>query len=217
MTSKSKKFLKVIDGLRAWNLAATISVLKSDHFHLGTVAEYGFPFQPTCMTFDPVQRILAIGTRRGCIKLFGRPGVEFHLEHPSPAEVLQLIFLVNEGESGVSARYCYHFRYRVSSFRDYVVYFRLTCGYLAVSSSWLGVGSEQGNVHFVNVQQFTTSGYVINWNKAINLYVFFNKISLSTQNNTQGSVRPQTHHLYIFNMDIGNQLFTIYDHPCIKA
>lgn len=49
MTSKSKKILKVIDGLRAWNLAASVStsshksgldvkeILKSDHFQLGTV------------------------------------------------------------------------------------------------------------------------------------------------------------------------------------
>lgn len=49
MTSKSKKLLKVIDGLRAWNLAASVSgntqksgldikeILKSDHFQLGTV------------------------------------------------------------------------------------------------------------------------------------------------------------------------------------
>ena len=47
MTSKSKKFLKVIDGLRAWNLTASSNnqkpgidikeILKSDHFHLGAV------------------------------------------------------------------------------------------------------------------------------------------------------------------------------------
>ncbi len=52
MASKSKKFLKVIDGLRAWNLAASVSasnhksgldikeVLKSDHFQLGTVRAF---------------------------------------------------------------------------------------------------------------------------------------------------------------------------------
>ncbi|EUB63175.1 Syntaxin-binding protein 5-like protein [Echinococcus granulosus] len=80
MTSKSKKLLKVIDGLRAWNLAATISgsnqksgidikeVLKSDHFQLGTIVKHGFPYQPLCMGFDPVQRILAVGTMNGCIK-----------------------------------------------------------------------------------------------------------------------------------------------------
>ncbi len=46
---------------------------------------------------------------------------------------------------------------------------RLTFGHLAVGSSWLSVGSEKGNLYFVNVRQFTTSGYVINWNKAIDL------------------------------------------------
>ncbi|KAA0199105.1 Syntaxin-binding protein 5 [Fasciolopsis buskii] len=31
------------------------------------------------------------------------------------------------------------------------------------------LGTDKGNVHFVNVQRFVTSGYVINWNKAIDL------------------------------------------------
>ncbi|KAH8864759.1 Syntaxin-binding protein 5 [Schistosoma japonicum] len=45
----------------------------------------------------------------------------------------------------------------------------LTCGHLPVGSSWLYLGTDKGNVNFVNVQRFTTSGYVINWNKAIDL------------------------------------------------
>ncbi|VDL18373.1 unnamed protein product [Hymenolepis diminuta] len=61
---------------------------------------------------------------------------------------------------------------------------RLTCGYLAVSGSWLSVGSDQGNVHFVNVQQFNTSGYVINWNRAINV----------TQSQRPGSVVQLAEH-----------------------
>ncbi|VDK32862.1 unnamed protein product [Taenia asiatica] len=173
MTSKSKKLLKVIDGLRAWNLAATI--LKSDHFHLGIIAKHGFPYQPSCMEFDPVQRILAVGTKNGCIKLFGRPGVEFHLEHPSTAAVLQLIFLVNEGGLISICRddvvHLWNIRQKPPDIVHSLHFKRetLTCGYLAVSSSWLSVGSEQGNVHFVNVQHFSTSGYVINWNRAINV------------------------------------------------
>uniref|UniRef100_A0A0R3T4G1 LLGL domain-containing protein n=1 Tax=Rodentolepis nana TaxID=102285 RepID=A0A0R3T4G1_RODNA len=55
---------------------------------------------------------------------------------------------------------------------------------LAVSSSWLSIGSDQGNVHFVSVQQFTTSGYVINWNRAINV----------TQSQRPGSVVQLAEH-----------------------
>ncbi|KAL5106046.1 hypothetical protein TcWFU_001188 [Taenia crassiceps] len=127
------------------------------------------------MEFDPVQRILAVGTKNGCIKLFGRPGVEFHLEHPSSAPVLQLIFLVNEGGLISICQddvvHLWNVRQKPPDIVHSLHFKRetLTCGYLAVSSSWLSVGSEQGNVHFVNVQHFSTSGYVINWNRAINI------------------------------------------------
>ncbi|KAM7539250.1 hypothetical protein Aperf_G00000048998 [Anoplocephala perfoliata] len=202
MTSKSKKLLKVIDGLRAWNLAASASgnnqksgldikeILKSDHFQLGTIVKHGFPFQPSCMAFDSVQRILAIGTKNGCIKLLGRPGVEFHLQHPNSAAVLQLIFLVNEGGlisiCSDDIVHLWNIRQKPPDIVHSLHFKRdtLTCGYLAVSSSWLSVGSEQGNVHFVNVQQFTTSGYVINWNRAINV----------TQSQRPGSVVQLAEH-----------------------
>ncbi|THD22778.1 Syntaxin-binding protein 5 [Fasciola hepatica] len=45
----------------------------------------------------------------------------------------------------------------------------LTCGHVPVASTWMYLGTDKGNVHFVNVQRFVTSGYVINWNKAIDL------------------------------------------------
>jgi syntaxin-binding protein 5 len=31
------------------------------------------------------------------------------------------------------------------------------------------VGTERGNIHVVNIESFVLSGYVINWNKAIEL------------------------------------------------
>ncbi|KAF7234496.1 hypothetical protein EG68_11690 [Paragonimus skrjabini miyazakii] len=46
---------------------------------------------------------------------------------------------------------------------------RLVCGHVPVGSGWLYLGTDKGNVHFVNVQRFATSGYVINWNKAIDM------------------------------------------------
>ena len=46
---------------------------------------------------------------------------------------------------------------------------RITCMHLPVKSKWLYVGSERGNIHIVNVESFVLSGYVINWNKAIDV------------------------------------------------
>uniref|UniRef100_A0A2A4JNN5 Uncharacterized protein n=1 Tax=Heliothis virescens TaxID=7102 RepID=A0A2A4JNN5_HELVI len=44
---------------------------------------------------------------------------------------------------------------------------RITCLHLPLASKWVHVGTERGNVHVVNIETFALSGYVINWNKAI--------------------------------------------------
>ena len=49
--------------------------------------------------------------------------------------------------------------------------FRITCIHLPFQSKWLYVGSERGNVHIVNIESFLLSGYIINWNKAIEMSV----------------------------------------------
>lgn len=43
--------------------------------------------------------------------------------------------------------------------------------HLPLQSKWLYVGTERGNVHVVQIENFNLSGYIINWNKAIELYV----------------------------------------------
>lgn len=45
--------------------------------------------------------------------------------------------------------------------------FRITCMHLPLQSKWLYVGTERGNIHVVHIETFLLSGYVINWNKAI--------------------------------------------------
>ncbi|RXM30596.1 Syntaxin-binding protein 5 [Acipenser ruthenus] len=46
---------------------------------------------------------------------------------------------------------------------------RITFCHLPFQSKWFYVGTERGNIHIVNVESFTLSGYVIMWNKAIEL------------------------------------------------
>ncbi len=48
---------------------------------------------------------------------------------------------------------------------------RITFCHLPFQSKWLYIGTERGNIHIVNVESFTLSGYVIMWNKAIELWV----------------------------------------------
>ncbi|TWW68841.1 Syntaxin-binding protein 5 [Takifugu flavidus] len=80
-----KKFniRKVLDGLKeasSSTSAPSVQVgpqenhliqetIQSEHFQLCKTVRHGFPYQPSSMAFDPVQKILAIGTqtpRRSC-------------------------------------------------------------------------------------------------------------------------------------------------------
>lgn len=40
-------------------------------------SRYGFPFQPTCLAYDPVQSILAIGAYDGSVRMYPCLGRNF--------------------------------------------------------------------------------------------------------------------------------------------
>ncbi|XP_048391746.1 syntaxin-binding protein 5a isoform X5 [Stegostoma tigrinum] len=186
-----KKFniRKVLDGLTAAAASSSsssqpgqrppdsdiVETLCSEHFQLCKTVRHGFPYQPSAMAFDPVQKILAIGTQTGSLRLFGRPGVECYCQHDSAAGVIQLQFLINEGAL-VSALaddtlHLWNLRQKRPAILHSLKFNkeRITFCHLPFQSKWLYVGTERGNVHIVNVESFTLSGYVIMWNKAIEL------------------------------------------------
>ncbi|XP_063299662.1 syntaxin-binding protein 5 isoform X2 [Pelobates fuscus] len=186
-----KKFniWKVLDGLAAVSSSSSSSsssqpgnrevdipeTLQSDHFQLCKTVRHGFPFQPSALAFDPVQKILAIGTENGALRLFGRPGVECYCQHDSGSAVIQLQFLINEGAL-VSALeddtlHLWNLRQKRPAILHSLKFIRerITFCHLPFQSKWLYVGTEKGNIHIVNVESFTLSGYVIMWNKAIEL------------------------------------------------
>ncbi|XP_022253152.1 syntaxin-binding protein 5-like, partial [Limulus polyphemus] len=136
---------------------------------------HGFPFQPTALAFDPIQRLLAIGTRSGSLRILGRPGVDCHVQHVLDTAVIQLLFLVNEGALiSVCSDDSLHL-WNLRQKRPEIVHSlkfqkeRITCCHLPFQSRWLYIGTERGNIHVVNVESFILSGYVINWNKTIEL------------------------------------------------
>uniref|UniRef100_A0A3Q2YLF6 Syntaxin binding protein 5a (tomosyn) n=1 Tax=Hippocampus comes TaxID=109280 RepID=A0A3Q2YLF6_HIPCM len=149
--------------------------LQSEHFQLCKTVRHGFPYQPSSMAFDPVQKILAIGTQSGALRLFGRPGVECYCQHESGAAVIQLQFLINEGAL-VSALaddtvHLWNLRQKRPAILHSLKFSRerITFCHLPFQSKWLYIGTERGNIHIVNVESFMLSGYVIMWNKAIEL------------------------------------------------
>ncbi|XP_067224586.1 syntaxin-binding protein 5 isoform X7 [Chanodichthys erythropterus] len=189
-----KKFniRKVLDGLTAASSSSSAAAaaslqsgnrendmiqetLQSEHFQLCKTLRHGFPYQPSSMAFDPVQKILAIGTQSGALRLFGRAGVECYCQHESGSAVIQLEFLVNEGAL-VSALaddsiHLWNLRQKLPAILHSLKFNRerITFCHLPFQSKWLYVGTERGNIHIVNVESFTLSGYVIMWNKAIEL------------------------------------------------
>uniref|UniRef100_A0AAV2K998 Syntaxin-binding protein 5-like n=1 Tax=Knipowitschia caucasica TaxID=637954 RepID=A0AAV2K998_KNICA len=107
--------------------------------------------------------------------VFGRPGVECYCQHESGAAVIQLQFLINEGAL-VSALaddtvHLWNLRQKRPAVLHSLKFNRerITFCHLPFQSKWLYIGTERGNVHIVNVESFMLSGYVIMWNKAIEL------------------------------------------------
>ncbi|XP_073701558.1 syntaxin-binding protein 5-like isoform X7 [Garra rufa] len=194
-----KKFRRVIDGLTTsspvnpggspacGSAAGTPSTaptpreleiqetLMSEHFQICKTVRHGFPYQPTALAFDPVQKILAIGSRSGGVRLLGRPGVDCHCQHESGAAVLQLQFLINEGALVTACAddtlHLWNLRQRRPAILHSLKFNRerITFCHLPFQSKWLYVGTERGNTHIVNIESFVLSGYVIMWNKAIEL------------------------------------------------
>ncbi|XP_051938039.1 syntaxin-binding protein 5-like isoform X12 [Hippocampus zosterae] len=149
--------------------------LVSENFQLCKTVRHGFPYQPTALAFDPVQKILAIGSRSGGVRILGRPGVDCFCQHESGAAILQLQFLINEGALVTACAddtlHLWNLRQRRPAILHSLKFNRerITFCHLPFQSKWLYVGTERGNTHIVNIESFILSGYVIMWNKAIEL------------------------------------------------
>lgn len=153
--------------------ADILESLHPPHFSLEKTLLHGFPFKPTAMAFDPVQKILAIGNRVGSVRLLARPGIDITFQHESRSAVIDLIWLVNKGHllsmCSDDCIYLWDVKQREVELMQHIRFNRerLTTMYLAVNSNWLFAGTERGNTHVLKLDTFTLSGYIINWNKAI--------------------------------------------------
>ena len=176
---KKFTFKGVLDGFRS-SVAQQIKPeqeivenLRPEHFQVKKTFKHGFPYQPTALAFDPVQRLLAIGTKSGSLRILGRPGVDIHVTHEGFAAVTQLQFVINEGSlistTADDTIHLWSFRQKIPQVVQSLKFQRerITCMHLPLQSKWLYVGTERGNIHVLHVDTFALSGYVINWNKAI--------------------------------------------------
>ncbi|XP_060801517.1 syntaxin-binding protein 5 isoform X4 [Amyelois transitella] len=177
---KKFTFKGVLDGFRSSVQAAPRGIeqeiqetLRPDHFQIKKTFRHGFPFSPTALAWDPIQKLLAIGDKGGNLRILGGPGVDAHVRHEAGEAVLHAKFLINEGALVTATAddqlHLWTFRQKLPQ-RVQSLKFqreRITCLHLPLQSKWVHVGTERGNVHVVNIETFALSGYVINWNKAI--------------------------------------------------
>lgn len=107
----------------------------------------------------------------------GKPGVDAHVRHDGdpPQAVVLIRFLVNDGQLVTATAddtiHLWNFKQKSPTIVQSLKFQRerITFLHLAVGSKWLYVGTEKGNIHVVNSEAFSLSGYIINWNKTIDL------------------------------------------------
>ncbi|KAF1769466.1 hypothetical protein GCK72_001283 [Caenorhabditis remanei] len=178
MDRAKKKFASAIDGLRSLHNRTEINVdekVQSEHCRFTRVVRHGLPEDPRCCAYDPVQRLIAIGTGRGHIRIIGDAGVDYLLKHESGEPVLHMQFLVNEGglitSCGTDSIHLWNYRQKTAEIVHTVQLSKesVSCIHLPVAGKWLFIGTDKGNVYFLCLNSFLLSPYVINWNKAIDL------------------------------------------------
>uniref|UniRef100_A0A158Q8C1 WD_REPEATS_REGION domain-containing protein n=1 Tax=Elaeophora elaphi TaxID=1147741 RepID=A0A158Q8C1_9BILA len=179
MDRAKKRLASALDGFRNQHKVEMEleEKITADNVCLTEIVRHGFPDDPRCMAYDSVQRLLAIGTGHGVIRVIGDVGVDYCLKHESDAAVLHIQFLMNEGALVTACRddliHLWNFRQKVPMVLHSIQLTKeqVTCISHTFQSKWLYLGTERGNVYFVNIATFTLSNYVINWNKAIDLGV----------------------------------------------
>ncbi|CAJ0927632.1 unnamed protein product, partial [Mesorhabditis belari] len=177
MERAKRRFASALDGLRSLGkVEVTVDErIQSEHCAFFKIVRHGFPDDARCIAYDPVQRLLAIGTGHGTCRIIGDVGVDYLLRHETDHPVLHAQFLINEGGLITACAndmiHLWNFRQKRA---DIVHSLQLnkesvTCIHLPLQSKWLFVGTDKGNVYSVSVGTFQMSSYVINWNKAIDL------------------------------------------------
>ena len=148
--------------------------LHTDLFTAETTVRHGFPINPTAVAYDPVQKILAMGTRTGRVRIFGRPGIDADFTHENEVAIIQIEFVIN---SGRLLTLCTDNSVNLWDFKsnktpelvESIEFNReqLTVMHMEFQDKWLYIGTDKGNLHILNMETFTLSGYTGSWNKFI--------------------------------------------------
>lgn len=65
----------------AAELEASQEKARKENLKLTKTSRVGFPYKPTCVAYDMIQHLIAIGTRYGYVKLYGDESIEYTIYH----------------------------------------------------------------------------------------------------------------------------------------
>ncbi|CAI4230059.1 unnamed protein product [Auanema sp. JU1783] len=178
MDKAKRRLASALDGFRSNHSKMDISVderVNSEHCCLKKVVRFGFPDESRCLAYDPVQRLLAIGTEHGTVRIIGEVGVDHILRHGTDHGVNHIQFVINDGSLITACSndmiHLWNYRLKVPEIKLSIEMNKenVSTIHLPMNSKYLYVGTIKGNVYFVSLDTFQLSPYVIMWNKAIDL------------------------------------------------
>nr|CAG4649071.1 EOG090X00I4 [Scapholeberis mucronata] len=96
-TSKSSEdMFKFFWGKGSHQSAERLKIQK-ELFQFQKTVQHGFPSKPISLAWDPLLRLLCIGTKTGAIKVFGAPGVEYYGQLSKDKTLSRLHFVPGHG------------------------------------------------------------------------------------------------------------------------
>lgn len=84
--SKKEKQTAQITAQAAVDIEAQQEKPRKEPLTLTKTSRLGFPHKPTCMAYDSIQHLLAVGTKYGYVKLFGADSIEYTIFHGQAIE-----------------------------------------------------------------------------------------------------------------------------------
>lgn len=137
--------------------------IRRDLLQLHKAFHHGVPNNACSLAYDVVQKIIAIGTRDGLIKIMGKPGIELILdgEHRTPVRFLH--FVTNTGH--LVAMLDHSVEVWDLETREVIgtqaIDEKITAFHLYPESKYLLVGTEEGSVRVIDIEGFHLSTYKI--------------------------------------------------------
>ncbi|XP_050561055.1 lethal(2) giant larvae protein isoform X4 [Spodoptera frugiperda] len=144
--------------------------LQNELFAFRKTVQHGFPHRASALAWDPLLRVVALGTATGALKVYGRPGVELYGQHTnSDSSVTQIHFIPGTGRlvslSDDNSLHLWEINEKsLVELKTYIFEGKnKKISSLCVESSGkhLLIGTEGGNIYNLDLNTFTVTEDVI--------------------------------------------------------